>query len=215
MPASAPTSASVRMAAWPDPGCVLAHGVEWSVVHVRPRQEKSLLRDLARIRVPGCLFLEHRVRRYSGHGPQPVELPLIPGYLFVHGSPEQLPLLYRTERIVRILPVPDQPRFAMELADLVALTRAPERPVLVNPEFQPGDRVLVTVGTLAGCRGIIRRRQGMAELVVNITMMGTQVAVRLAAADVEAVEPLERSGEPCASGNSFHAPTPAPAAATA
>ncbi len=157
----------------------------WTVVHVKPRQEKLLAGNLRYFGLPSLLFLEHRERIYIRQGRQTSLVPLLPGYLFVHAGEEAYHHMYATERVVRLITVRRPEDLCRDLADLIALVRHADTPLLVRPELAPGMAVVLTAGSMAGVRGVIERRKGRLELVVNVRMLGTSVAVACAAADAE------------------------------
>ena len=159
----------------------------WLVAHARPRQDKLLAAYLAKRGPPGVQFLEKRTRRYPGKGVQVSEIPLMSGYVFVAGSDEAFDVLYASERIVRILRVPDPVQLRQDLLDLARLITTVPGPLEVRPELQAGMRVQLSEGSLAGLSGVIVRRSGMSELVVNVHMLGTSVAVRCPAIGATAV----------------------------
>lgn len=160
----------------------------WVVAHARPRQEKRLADDLERLGQPGCLFLERRRRHYPGKGVQESLVPLLGGYLFLHlGRQHDLEPIYRTGRVLRLIQVPAPALLAEELGALRRLVEATPLPLQVRPELVPGRMVEVRRGVFAGCQGIIRRRQGLTELVVNLDVLGHSVAVRMDAMGVESL----------------------------
>jgi transcription antitermination factor NusG len=83
--------------------------------------------------------------------------------------------------VVRVIEVPRPDELARDLRSLCQLVAASDAPLQVRPELTPGKRVEITAGTFAGCSGVISRRQGQIELVVNLEMLGTSVAVTLPA----------------------------------
>jgi len=173
--------------AWP-PGLTdqLPEG-PWTVVHVKPRQEKLLASNLSRFGLPGLLFLERSVRTYVRQGVQHSTIPLLPGYLFVVADAMSYDTIYSTDRVVRMLNVRQPADLRSDLTNLIALVTRADVPLMVRPELVPGTEVELRVGTLAGLRGVVSRRKGHCELVVNVRMLGTSVAVACAAADVEGV----------------------------
>jgi transcription antitermination factor NusG len=160
----------------------------WLVVHAFPRQEKRLAFDLGRKRIPGLLFFERRVRHYKNKGKQVSLVPLIGGYLFVSLERDRRDDIYATERVVRILEPKQHDHLARDLASLCTLVRHATEPLLVRPEIMPGKRVHLRHGTFAGCEGVVARRQNRLELVVNISLLGTSVAVTLPAEMAELAE---------------------------
>jgi transcription antitermination factor NusG len=108
-------------------------------------------------------------------------VPLIAGYLFVCGGRDDYDAIYATKRVVRIIDVPRPKELVTDLRNLIALVTASVTPLVVRPELAPGKRISITNGTFAGCSGVIARRSHDYELVVNLEMLGTSVAVTLPA----------------------------------
>lgn len=158
----------------------------WLVVHAKPRQEKLLAATLRTHGSSCLLFLQTSVKVYPGKGTQVNLVPLLPGYLFVPGDSATLrQRLYDIGRFVRLLPVMHTVDLRNDLADLARMITTSPEPLLVRPELVPGTRVQLTRGALAGLAGVVQRRQGRCELVVNVRMLGTSVSVSCAAADVD------------------------------
>ncbi len=153
----------------------------WLVVHAYPRQEKKVIEALRARQLPGVAFFERRLRHYPGKGTQESLIPLIAGYLFVVGGRAEYDELYSTRRIVRLIEVPRPRELVNDLRHLIALVTASGTPLVVRPELAPGKRIAITSGTFAGCSGVIARRQHDFELVVNLELLGTSVAVTLPA----------------------------------
>lgn len=171
---------------WPEGQLDALPGGSWLVVHARPRQEKCLARQLRLIGTSCLLFLERRVHRYPGKGTQICMVPLMPGYLFVPGGGAQREALYETGRVVRLIEVHHADELRQDLIDLAKLVTKVDMPLIVRPELQPGHRVELTRGMLSGMSGVVVRRKGRCELVVNVHMLGTSVAVACSALDVNA-----------------------------
>ena len=79
----------------------------WWVLHVRPRAEKALARQLRNDRTAFFLPLGKkrsciRGRTFTAH------VPLFPGYVFLLGDDRARVEALRTKLVVRSLPVPDQ-----------------------------------------------------------------------------------------------------------
>ena len=160
----------------------------WLIAHCKPRQEKLLCAELAWRKVPRGIFYERRIRRYPGKGTQEHLVPLIGGYIFCVGDFHTRELIYSTGRVVHILNVPRPRELAQQLSLLAALVTRTTGPLIVKPEIVPGKLVTLTKGTLAGCMGVVVRRKGVSQLVVNLTVLGTSVAVEL---PVETAECLD------------------------
>ena len=161
----------------------------WLVVHTKPRQEKSLARDAQHYGLRGCLFLERRVRTYAGKGSQTSLVPLIGPYVFLALDRDFRELLYRTERCVRLIEVRRPEALTADLCAMKLLFQAALGPIMVRPEIIPGQRVLIRSGTLAGVTGVVTHRKGIAELVINLPLLGTSVSTTLPAEWAELAQP--------------------------
>ena len=153
----------------------------WLVLHVKPRQEKQLIRNLRLMPYPGLCFFERRLRHYPGKGTQESLLPLLSGYLFVNAGRDERQPLFDTQRVVRILDVTQPTKLTSDLQNLCRLVGAAASPLVVRPELVIGKAITVTQGTFAGCTGVVQRRERAYELVVNLEMLGQSVAVTLPA----------------------------------
>src|ERR1700683_1515910 len=76
----------------------------WSVIHTRPRQEKSLARDLYAAQVPFYLPLAGRQTRMRNRL-MTSYLPLFTSYLFLHANPEERVAALSSTRVVRAIRV--------------------------------------------------------------------------------------------------------------
>jgi transcription antitermination factor NusG len=160
----------------------------WLIAHCKPRQEKLFCAELTWRGIPRGIFYERRVRRYPGKGTHESLVPLIGGYVFCVGNYAERDLIYRTGRVVRLLAVPRQVELAQQLNLLAALVARSSGPLVVKPEIVPGTLVTLTRGTFSGCTGIVVRRKGTCQLVVNLSVLGTSVGVELPAETAESLD---------------------------
>lgn len=142
----------------------------WWVLHTRPRQEKAVARDLGALKIPHFLPLTDEVR-YYGRRKQRVLLPLFPGYVFLHGSPEQAWTLDRAGRLAQIIEVFDQGRLDRELSAIRRVLESGHE-LVSHPYLHEGMRVEVKSGPLKGVQGVIERRRGRRRLVLQIEVLG-------------------------------------------
>src|SRR5882724_1540555 len=121
----------------PRPGCL--DGRSWWAFHTRPRQEKSLARDLCDRRLSFYLPLIARPKILRGRTFRP-QLPLFPGYLFLLASDRERIEALATRRVVRSLAVADQDRLWHDLTQLRRLI-ASGAPVTPEQRLLPGMTV--------------------------------------------------------------------------
>lgn len=166
-------------------GC---HEAKWYVLLVRSKQEKKVAESLAARDVEHYLPCYSVLSKWKDRRVR-LELPLFPGYVFVH-----LPLLEKT----RLLTVPN-------VVSLIGSSRGPSevaeeevhciRRGLEHGSAQPhpylheGDRVMICSGIMAGMEGILLRRQNGAKIVISIASIFRAFAVELDEACVRPLSP--------------------------
>jgi transcription antitermination factor NusG len=160
----------------------------WYVIHTRSRHEKRVSEQLQAKQVESFLPLHRSKRNWNGRNAV-VDLPLFPGYVFV-----RIPLIERLSVLgmpgvaglvsFQGAPVP-LPDLELECMRACLSLKAAE-PV---PYFQPGNRVRIMSGALAGLEGVILRQSGQARFVLSIDLILRSVAVNVDACDLELVEP--------------------------
>jgi transcriptional antiterminator RfaH len=147
----------------------------WWVLHTRPRQEKSLARQLHDAAVP--FYLPQVARRWRLRGRvMQSHVPLFPGYLFLLGSREERLTALATQRVVHSLEVIDQGSLWHDLRQINRLI-ATGAPVTPEDRLAPGMMVEIRTGPLAGlCGKILRTATGQRFVVqVNFIQRGASV----------------------------------------
>jgi transcriptional antiterminator RfaH len=149
----------------------------WWVLHARPRQEKSLARQLHRAEVPFYLPLTDRRLRIRGKTVTS-HVPLFPGYVFLWGTHEERLTALTTNRVVGTLEVPDQAGLWRDLRQLRRLLEA-GAPVTPEQRLAPGMTVEITSGPLAGLKGRILRTSNGRRFVVAVDFIQQGASVLL------------------------------------
>lgn len=149
----------------------------WRVLHTKPRQEKSLARQLHRHAIPHYLPLVRRRRRIRGRT-LTAHIPLFPGYVFLLGDGRDRVTALATRRVVRALEVGDQERLWHDLRQLRRLIAA-GAPVTPEDRLAPGSLVEVKSGPLAGLRGKILRSASGRRFVVEVDFIQRGASVML------------------------------------
>jgi transcription antitermination factor NusG len=149
----------------------------WWVLHTRPRQEKSLVRQLLRAQIPYYLpLIPHRWRlrgrMMTSH------LPLFPSYVFLFGDREERVAALSTNRIVRSLEVSDQSVLWQDLRQIHRLIAA-GMPITPESRLTCGMMVEITSGPLAGLKGRILRSASGQRFVVQIDFIQRGASVVL------------------------------------
>ena len=162
------------------------NGGRWFVLRTRSRQEKILAHDLTNRGIGSFLPLVTCTKYYAGRRAN-VEVPLFPGYVFLHGSPDEAYTADRTHRVAQIITVPDQIRLDWELRNIRAVlgTDAPLDPY---PFLHAGVRVEVRDGPFRGIQGIIEDRARRERLILKVDILGRAVSLEINGALLDVIE---------------------------
>jgi transcriptional antiterminator RfaH len=158
----------------------------WWVMHTRPRQEKSLARQMGDAQVPFYLPLVRRRllirgRKLISH------VPLFPGYFFLLGSREERVQALSTHRVVNSLVVHDQERLWRDLRQVWGLI-ATGAPITPEDRLAPGVPVEIRSGPLAGLHGTILRTASGRRFVVQVDFIQRGASVMLDDVHLAAVD---------------------------
>jgi len=159
---------------------LIGDGLKWFAVYTRPFHERNV-HDILRkkgieVFLPTRLHLNYRRKL--------IEVPLFRSYLFVHVEPKA-PFFYQvldTPGVVKILsyrgiPLPADDE---EIESLKILVANAKDELLPYPSMKKGDCVVIIDGPLKGARGYIDSVDAeKLEFVVNITLLGRSVAVKV------------------------------------
>ena len=143
---------------------------QWYVLHTKSRQEKALAESLDAMQVRYYLPIIDHVRIHGGRRAR-VQMPMFPGYLFLHGSRDDAFASDRTRRVAHIIHVPDQQRLTEELNNIrLALSNA--QPMDPYPYLAAGVRVVVRCGPLQGMTGKVESRTQLNRLILQVDVLG-------------------------------------------
>jgi transcriptional antiterminator RfaH len=149
----------------------------WWVLHTKPRQEKSLARQLLKGGVPFYLPVIARrclVRNRVQHS----HVPLFAGYVFLLGDRDERVTALATGRVVRSLNVVDQPGLWRDLRQISRLI-ATGAPITPEERLLPGAAVEIRTGPLAGLTGKILRTASGRRFVVQVDFIQQGASVLL------------------------------------
>lgn len=164
------------------------------MLFVRANQEKRTAQRLASYEIEHFLPTYHSLRQWKDRRVT-LEMPLFPGYVFVH-----LPFLERN----RVLTLPN----------VVGLVGSKQSPSVVSieeidcikkgislgnaaphPTFAIGQRVMIISGVLSGVQGTLLRGQNNTRVVISVDSIGRSFSVDVDISClklIESYQPLKR-----------------------
>lgn len=172
----------------------------WYAAYTSARHEKRVAEHLRQREVECFLPLYETVHRWN-NGRHLVQLPLFPGYVFVHMSLREKLRVLQVPGLAHLVSFNGAPA-ALPEADIAALRNALTAGVPAQPYryLTVGSRVEICHGPLQGMTGILLRHHGQFRVVLSVEMIMQSIVVEVEAADVIA---LDRRG-PRAHPSSVH-----------
>ena len=157
----------------------------WYAACTCARHEKQVSRQLQDRRIECFLPLYRSLRRWKDRRKE-LELPLFPGYIFVHIACEDRLRILQVPSVVRFVGFNGQPT-ALEDSEVEQLRNGILNGVLAEPHpyLKLGSRVRVKHGPLAGAEGILIRKKDTCRIVLSVELLMRSVAVEVQAADLE------------------------------
>jgi len=168
-----------------------AEGLAWYALYTKHQHEKTVASLLSGKGFEVFLPLYSTVHRWRDRDKR-LELPLYPGYVFLHDPLERRLQVVMTPGVHAIVgrggapePIPD--------SEIEAVQRVVASPFAVapHPYLRTGDRVRVVHGPLEGIEGILVRKKNIYRLVLSVEMLKQSVAVEV---DASLVEPVAGRG---------------------
>ncbi|MGE3313826.1 MAG: transcription termination/antitermination protein NusG [Planctomycetaceae bacterium] len=152
-------------------------GREWSVFYTKVRQEKSLARELLAREIPFYLPLIQRNHLYQGRK-RSSYVPLFAGYVFLFATADERVTALSTNRVARVIEVQDAEELFADLRQIQLLIAA-NVPLTIESRIEPGRRIRVRDGALAGLEGVVQSRTKRTKLVVLINLLQQGVSLEV------------------------------------
>ena len=157
------------------PACSLDRA--WWVLHTRPRQEKSLARQLHAANIQFFLPLTPR-RHWVRNRPVTSYIPLFTSYVFLFADQKERIAALSTSRVVNSIRVADQALLARDLAQVYRLIGSGAS-ITVEDRLTPGAKVEIQSGPLIGLRGKIVQEASRQRFIVEVDFIQRGASVML------------------------------------
>ena len=157
----------------------------WYAVATRSRHEKAVAEQLWQKDVECFLPLQEILSKWKDRYKK-VQLPLFPGYLFVHVPIQERRLdILKVPSVVRIIGFEGQPspipEDQLESLKRLVFSTLPYDPY---PYLEAGDSVEIIRGSLTGLRGTLLEKKGIYRFILSIDLIQQAVSCEVDACDV-------------------------------
>jgi len=157
----------------------------WYAAYTAPRHEKRVTQQMEGQRIDCFLPLYKSIRRWKDRRKQ-LDLPLFPGYVFVHMALRDRLQVLQLPGVVQLVSFSGKPA-ALPDAEIEALRSGLARNLHAEPHpyLTVGRRVRVRRGSVEGLEGILVRRKQKFRVVLSIELIQRSVAIEVDEADIE------------------------------
>lgn len=159
---------------------------KWFVLHCLSRQEQCVA-DHVTARGASSFLPRMMQVRYYGKRKVRRQYPLFSGYVFMHGTREDVFSVDRSRGLVQIIEPVDQERLTWELTNL-NLALEHEAPLMECAYLSVGTRVQVRSGPFKGMQGVVELGRTEGRLVLQVDMLGRAMSVEIDASLLDRVE---------------------------
>ncbi len=161
--------------------------LHWYAAYTCANHEKRVAEQLSARGVSHFLPLYTSVRQWKDRRVT-LQLPLFAGYVFVRMALRDRLQVQQIPGVARLVGFNGLPTALCD-EEIEMVRMGLESGVCVQPHafLTLGQRVRVINGPMAGLQGILKRRKGLARLVVSVEVIQRAIAVEIDQADVEPI----------------------------
>jgi transcriptional antiterminator RfaH len=160
---------------------------QWWALYTMARREKELMRRLRTMRIGHYGPLIEKRNRSSQGRVRTSRVPLFAGYVFLHGTEADRYRALTTNCVSRCLAVDDCQGLVYDLRQIHRLVLSGKA---LTPEsrLEPGMRVRIRAGVLAGMEGVVVKRRGGDRLLVAVKFLQQGASAQLEDFEVERID---------------------------
>ena len=166
-----------------------SRSLNWFAAYTAPRHEKRIAEHFQQRQIDSFLPLYRSKHKWSDGSKAIVDLPLFPGYIFVHVALSNRVPVLEVPGVLWLVscgrcpaPLPDAEVEA--LREGLRVCKAEPHPYLVI-----GERVRIKAGPFTGMEGGVLRKNNIFRVVLTLSHIMHSMAVEIDACDVEQVNP--------------------------
>ncbi|GET33777.1 transcriptional regulator [Prolixibacter bellariivorans] len=154
---------------------------QWYAIYVKSRSEKKVLQTLTEKGIEAYLPIHKKLRQWSDRK-KLVEMPLMPGYVFVLITRKDYDRVLQTDHVVcyitfggKAAPIRDE-----DIESLKRMLRQDKVKVeLTREDLTPGEQVEIISGPLMGMKGELVQIKGKNKVGIRIQPVGYTVMIEV------------------------------------
>jgi transcription antitermination factor NusG len=159
----------------------------WWAIYTKSRHEKELMRRLHALDTAFFTPMICKKQRSPAGRMRTANVALFAGYVFLYGDEADRYRALTTNCVSRMLPVQDGVELTNDLRQIHALIES-GAPLTPEARLEPGTRVRVRFGALAGIEGTILKRAGATRLQIAVNFLQQGASLLLEDHEVERLD---------------------------
>ena len=148
----------------------------WWVLHTKPRREKKIANYALKHNIQYYLPLKESVRKYK-YRKVKFSKPLFPGYIFVKTTDSERNKLIVTGHVVNFMKVYSEKKLIEDLRNIYFGVDK-KQDVENHPYLEKGYYVEFKSGPLKGVRGIVKSKDKLDQVVLQVRILHQAVSVK-------------------------------------
>jgi transcription antitermination factor NusG len=173
----------------PEPVVDSRFASHWFAVYTTARHEKRVDQHLCVRGIEHYLPLYQVQRKWSDGSRVTLNLPLFPGYIFVHIKRAERVSVLEVPGVLAIVGGTGGAPAPLPVADIEALRSGLHlRRAEPHPLLQIGQRARIRSGALAGMEGVVVRKKNSFRVVLTMDAIMQSIAVEVDANEVEPID---------------------------
>ena len=159
----------------------------WYALYTVVRHEKVVNTTLEKKNIDSFLPMRKVVNRWKDRKKE-IQIPLFPGYLFIHATRDEIYTSLNTRSVVRVLGNSNGPTSIPNL-QIEELKKILENDMVFNTHslITLGKEVIVKQGPLEGFKGKVIEKRGSYKLILSLDLIKRSVLVEIDIEDVELI----------------------------
>ena len=162
----------------------------WYAVYIRSRAEKKAQVELQLMNIETFLPTQRKLRQWSDRKKW-VEMPLIPGYLFVRISRKEYDSVLQANNVVSYVRFEGTAAIIQDqqIDYLKLMLKQGDLDIEITREnFKPGQLVEVISGPLIGLKGKLQKIKGKNKVAIELDQLGCSALVEIVTEDIVSVK---------------------------
>ncbi len=145
----------------------------WYAAIVRPRSEKLVIKLLSQKGIECYVPLIERIRRYASRI-RKTQIPLLPGYVFVHIQRNLVIRVIETDHVYKIITFEGKPAVISpaEIEFLRIVSGEEFQAEKTEENLELGDAVILMSGQLTGMKGRLVEKEGKERVRIELDTIG-------------------------------------------